>query len=398
MGLLMAGFMGGMGKGLADSSETAYKQAMDEKKIAGIQEFQTRRDDINNERSVEAATVADTRQVARDKTAFDNQLISVRETIKTQRVLAEQYGSEDIAAAQESIAKSNGNILEAIKIAKTPGASGVLHKMNDAINGNRTTESTLETQGVGRTVALGNLNNSNKAEERAAQTYIDDAKVPSAVKTSVATINKQIEIIATARAKAMADGSYNPNNASAQKQTEELTALGIRAQDLLKPYLKAGSADTVDIAGYDASKKKLPETLTEANSNGLGRTSAANERNVNAQELEVAIRQKDPRAIARITKNMERLDVIIANERGTKQPVRDVTTPAAPLITQMPQKNGLLSAVASTAGDYFSGMGTDYATPQGRAELVRRVAEANKGGQQLSSIERMRAQQAGLVK
>lgn len=163
MGLLMAGFMGGMGKGLADSSETAYKQAMDEKKIAGMQEFQTQRDDAAYQRAVERDDLSYKRQTTRDTVQFDRGLESARKTLEINHELTQQFGAETMSAAQQALAASGGDIAKAMKSAPTPDAFNALQKMQSAINDNATTQSTLANGAASRAASYNSIENSRTA-------------------------------------------------------------------------------------------------------------------------------------------------------------------------------------------------------------------------------------------
>lgn len=74
-----------------------------------------------------------------------------------------------------------------------------------------------------------------------------------------------------------------------------------------------------------------------------------------------------------------------------QRPQSAVSAPAASI------ENGEPGFMAKAAR-WFSETGRDYDNPEGKAELRRRVAEAGSGGTPLTRVERLRAQQLGLMK
>lgn len=77
--------------------------------------------------------------------------------------------------------------------------------------------------------------------------------------------------------------------------------------------------------------------------------------------------------------------------------------PAANLLDARRSQAGNATApaepgVVSKALSWFAESGRDYDNPEGKAELRRRMAEAQSGGQALTRVERLRATQLGLLK
>lgn len=66
---------------------------------------------------------------------------------------------------------------------------------------------------------------------------------------------------------------------------------------------------------------------------------------------------------------------------------------SAPAASAEPSEPGFMSKALA----WFSETGRDYDNPEGKAELRRRVAEAGSGGTPLTRVERLRAQQLGLM-
>jgi hypothetical protein len=254
------------------------------------------------------------------------------------------------------------------------------------------------------------LNVTNNASEAAARIAIakavegsavvasvDESKVPKAVQLAYAPVQKEMDVIAGAIAKAQADGSWNAEGAGAKELIARQSLLSKRALKMLSPYMGASKGETgKDPLGFNSKESSgAPETLTEENSGGQGRSSDASTRNTLLQEMEVAVKANDKKAIAQITKDLERLDVAGANKT---KPAENVATASAAPAHGKPQEKGLITTSMGDVGNYLSGMGVDYSTPQGKAALQQRVIEASKGGAPLTRIERMRAEQAGFIK
>lgn len=58
---------------------------------------------------------------------------------------------------------------------------------------------------------------------------------------------------------------------------------------------------------------------------------------------------------------------------------------------------GPVRSLFNKAANWFAETGRDYSTQEGKAALRQRVAEAQSGGQPLTRVEQMRAQQLGLI-
>lgn len=94
---------------------------------------------------------------------------------------------------------------------------------------------------------------------RQAETHrvtMEAEKLPAAVKLSAASLNKQIESVATALNKAMAEGQFDPNNPGTAQLLKQQADLGVQYHKLIQPYLpsKAGSTGLPDASVFDAPK------------------------------------------------------------------------------------------------------------------------------------------------
>lgn len=168
-----------------------------------------------------------------------------------------------------------------------------------------------------------------------------DAKLPLAVKTQVASYDKELNNISAAMAKAQADGSFNEASPGAQALMLRQKVLVAKTEELLKPYLGGGKP-------ADGGK----------NTDALG--------------LFV-----DKPADRPATKGAE------------------VTNGAA---STKPEGPGFLARMAdSPIVKRVSELGTDYTSEAGKAALTKRVAEAGQGGAPLTDVEKLRAKQAGLI-
>jgi len=105
---------------------------------------------------------------------------------------------------------------------------------------------------------------------------------------------------------------------------------------------------------------------------------------------------KDETERAAIQREIDRLPAAQkakVTQRTAKPPDAAAAAPAtkvAPVVPAAPtQANGIMQRLIE--------LGTDYTSEEGKAKLLARVAEAANGGTPLSEVEKLRAQQAGLV-
>lgn len=268
MGLMMAGLLGGLGRGLTEGTQIAYKEAMDKEKIAGAQAFQTQRDDVNNQRSVaaseldntrrvDAATVADTRHAESKRVDFDNQLKAVSETIKIRHDMEAKFGTAAITGAQEIMKTVGGDFTKAIERAPTPDIAAALKGWSDFADNKLAHQSTLQTQAASRAGTYSDIGINKAREGRAVQQYADDAKVPKAVQMAYAPIQKELDVIAAALAKSQAEGTYNESSAKVMLDRQSL--LTKRAQSMLSPYMggkESSAAPAADKYGWNEVNAK----------------------------------------------------------------------------------------------------------------------------------------------
>lgn len=179
MGML-SGFLGGMGKGLTESSKMAYDQRMLEDRDAKQYERQVQRDDV-------AATRQDVRDVRSHEQAIalkgvdlENRLAEAKQVIEINR----GYEATDLAAAQEAISAAGGDFAKALPLAKTTRAAELIAKYQQLENDNLKTQSSIKTDGAQAASAYASAANSRDAisgrqqdRKTAAQERTDAARV-----------------------------------------------------------------------------------------------------------------------------------------------------------------------------------------------------------------------------
>lgn len=165
---------------------------------------------------------------------------------------------------------------------------------------------------------------------------MDGLKLPAAVKTEIANLDKRESELAGAITKAQAEDTWNPEQSPGQKQLQaNLAAVRMRRSQLIAPYLaggKGGNADPLGLMGGD--KPAAPAKPSQAD-----------------------VRKSEPKEAA----------------------------PAAPA------KPGMLDRISTVIGDAID---TARETPKAYAE--RRVAEAKAGGKPLTPGEKQLAEKYGI--
>lgn len=138
MGLLM-GFLGGAGAGAARAAELAYRDYTETQRDERRNEFQTQRDDRQN-----------AFQTERDAAQAKERREALRESIAVQRELSQQYGKEDLAAAQSALAKAGGDPAKALKLVDSPVAAKVIETLAKFDNEKLKLDSDLATAKASR--------------------------------------------------------------------------------------------------------------------------------------------------------------------------------------------------------------------------------------------------------
>ncbi len=145
MGLL-EGFLGGAGAGAARAAELAYRDYTETQRDERRNEFQTQRDERQNSFQLE-------RDAAQAKERRD----ALRESIAVQRELAQQYGKEDIAAAQTALANAGGDPAKALKLVESPGAAKVIETLAKFDNEKLKLNSDLATASASRAASASSV-------------------------------------------------------------------------------------------------------------------------------------------------------------------------------------------------------------------------------------------------
>lgn len=86
---------------------------------------------------------------------------------------------------------------------------------------------------------------------------MEDAKIPPGVKLQAQTLAKQMETANAALSKAMAEGSFDPNNAGTAELIKAQRVLGLQYQRLMAPYIP-GSENKADPLGLNGGGDKQP--------------------------------------------------------------------------------------------------------------------------------------------
>ena len=219
-------------------------------------------------------------------------------------------------------------------------------------------------------------------------------RMSEADKVTYGDINKQREQISGAITRAQAEGTWDPNSDGAKALQTRMAALGMRATALTAKYEKEGGTapDPLGLrkpapaaSGNTREREKITPAQQAANDSDRPAILAA--------ELANA---KDETERAAIQREIDRLPAVQkakATQRAATPPATAAAAPAArvaPVVPAAPaQPNGIMRRLIE--------LGTDYTSEEGKSKLLARVAEAAKGGTPLTEVEKLRAQQAGLV-
>lgn len=174
-----------------------------------------------------------------------------------------------------------------------------------------------------------------------------EARIPAAVKLQYAGLDKEMQTISSAVAKAQAEGMFDPNSPNAQALLAKQAVLAGKMMRLMAPYTgNAGAvADPLGIMGDEKPAPKKEPARTEA--------------------------KKPP----------PKPDV----SPSFMQKIGNAVSGAADVVGKNP--------VVRWMGE----VGRDYTSPEGVAAIKQRVDEAKAGGTPLSDVETMRARQARLI-
>ena len=177
-------------------------------------------------------------------------------------------------------------------------------------------------------------------------------------------LGKRIEDIDSTILKARAEGTWDESGPVAKALLASRGALEMKRDAIIGRYRAGGNSDPLGLrngAGSDAPPKSKMELILE----DMKRNKVSNARVQIDGRPEVTVGQQQQPA------------------------VKAAPAPAGPGLLQQLAELPLVKRIAA--------LGVDYTTPEGKAMLKARVAQAASGGEPLNEVEALRARQAGLL-
>ncbi len=226
-------------------------------------------------------------------------------------------------------------------------------------------------------------------------------RMSEADKLTFGDINKQRETINAAITKAQAEGAWDDKSPNAQTLLTRQRALSMQGQALLKKYQSDDAAAAADPLGVRKAATGGSERVV---SPATQRSRDTDRVPILVAEWEKATDLSDKEAIAREIGRLPQTLQADAQSRMRATSVKPMQTvaaqarpPAAAPVAAPAQPAAAPTGMLDRIGGYLSASGVDYSTPQGKAQLAARVAEASRGGPPLTDVESLRARQLGIV-
>ena len=230
-------------------------------------------------------------------------------------------------------------------------------------------EETIRHNRASEGIAGANLDIARQEAARKQQVFEQENKLPDPVKRSYAVLEAQAKSLDSAMYKAMAEGSWQPGTPGAEKLIADRTAVSLRMNKLLDPYMPAAKQG--------------------------GAASAADPLGIRTPTPPSAAGKSDPKPVATTTMQQAVSPFTAATYKGGRPATMQSFFGSSASGADRPAQEPLAEPKQEARSP--QSLGDDFASPMARHALTLRVQEAAAGGAPLTEVETLRARQLKLL-